>query len=408
MYNKFNAMMYQKNKIKKVMIILSVFFGIASLGTIGWSIYLKNVMHRSMTFSQDSLRKPVNSTDIINVSVKRTNTWVEEDKSIVTAYDVIFINTKDFDFSNWEIKLQIPKGSFLENTWNCNAEIQKDELFITPKEKRNEIIKQNSQETFGFIIHSKAFFEFDCAEVSGTEIHHISKNFVFNICCLIMLILTSMLVISIIIYHSMLSQIKKHEQEMLHDSILIEQTMKTFTTFIDNKDPYTRGHSTRVAAYTKEIARRMGFNETETRNMYYAGLMHDIGKITISDEILNKTSHLSDNEWGLIKQHTANGAELLKNFTILPVINDAVLYHHERYDGNGYINRLKGDDIPIVARIVCVADSYDAMSANRCYRLKFSEERIIMELQRCAGKQFDPSVVEIMIEIIKDGTVYKL
>ena len=100
-----------------------------------------------MTFSQDSLRKPVNSTNIINVSVKRTNTWVEEDKSIVTAYDVIFINTKDFDFSNWEIKLQIPKGSFLENTWNCNAEIQKDELFITPKEKRNEIIKQNSQET---------------------------------------------------------------------------------------------------------------------------------------------------------------------------------------------------------------------------------------------------------------------
>ena len=401
-------MMYQKNKIKKVVIILGLCFGIVSIGTIGWSIYLKNVMHRYMTYSQDSLRKPVNSTNILNVSVKRTNTWVEEDKSLVTAYDVTFINTKDFDFSGWEIKLQVQEESFLENTWNCNCDIHKNELFITPKEKRNEVIKHNSQETFGFIIHSKKFFEFSSASISGTEIHHIYNDFVFNIFCLLTLILASMFTISVLIYYSTLSQIKKHEQEMLHDNILIEQTMKTFTTFIDNKDPYTRGHSTRVASYTKEIARRMGFDETETRNMYYAGLMHDIGKITISDDILNKTSHLSDNEWGLIKQHTANGAELLKNFTILPVINDAVLYHHERYDGNGYINRLKGDDIPIVARIVCVADSYDAMSANRCYRLKFSEERILMELQRCAGKQFDPQVVKIMIDIIKDGTVYKL
>ena len=152
----------------------------------------------------------------------------------------------------------------------------------------------------------------------------------------------------------------------------------------------------------------MGFSPKEQQYAYYAGLMHDIGKITIKDEVLNKTTRLSTDEWEMIQKHTINGAELLKNFTILPLINDAVLYHHERYDGTGYINRLKGEDIPLIARTVCIADSYDAMATNRCYRLKFSEERIINELTRCAGKQFDPKIVPVMVSIISDGTVYKL
>ena len=99
---------------------------------------------------------------------------------------------------------------------------------------------------------------------------------------------------------------------------------------------------------------------------------------------------------------------LLKNFTILPEINDAVLYHHERFDGTGYMNRLSGKDIPLVARMVGIADAFDAMNTNRCYRLKFSEERIISEMDRCRGKQFDPDIVPYLISMIKDGTIYKL
>ena len=197
-------------------------------------------------------------------------------------------------------------------------------------------------------------------------------------------------------------------QSMLKILIPGIKTMSTFSSFIDNKDPYTRGHSQRVANYTREMIKRMGYSPSDQQYAYYAGLMHDIGKITIKDEVLNKTTRLSTDEWEMIQKHTTNGAELLKNFTILPLINDAVLYHHERYDGNGYINRLKGENIPLIARVVCIADSYDAMATNRCYRLKFSEERIIKELERCAGKQFDPDIVPVMISIIADGTIYKL
>ena len=200
--------------------------------------------------------------------------------------------------------------------------------------------------------------------------------------------------------------ITKQRQE--HDNQIIEQTMKTFSNFIDNKDTYTQGHSTRVAAYAREIAKRMGLDQQTQLTFYYAGLMHDIGKLTVADDVLNKTSRLSTEEWTLIQQHTTNGAMLLKNFTILPEINDAVLYHHERFDGTGYMNRLSGKDIPLVARIVGIADAYDAMNTNRCYRLKFSEERIISELDRCRGKQFDPDIVPYLISMIKDGTVYRL
>ena len=200
----------------------------------------------------------------------------------------------------------------------------------------------------------------------------------------------------------------KEKKQQKRDNEFIEQTMKSFTNFIDNKDPYTSGHSIRVANFTKEIARRMGFDEQNQLNMYYAALMHDIGKITVPDEILMKQTTLSTDEWERIQKHTENGVRLLKDFTVLPIIKDAVLYHHERYDGNGYVSKLKGEQIPLVARIVCIADSFDAMTSNRYYRLKFSDDRTIKELERCAGKQFDPNIVVHMIEMIKDGTVHSL
>lgn len=189
--------------------------------------------------------------------------------------------------------------------------------------------------------------------------------------------------------------------------LIIRQTMKTFVSFIDNKDPYTQDHSLRVARITKEIAKRLGYDKEKCRVYYYAGLMHDIGKITIADEILNKRTSLSNDEWEIIHQHTTNGAKLLNKFTVFPEVGDAVLYHHERYDGTGYINRLKGKNIPEVARVVCIADSYDAMAKVRSYRLPYSEERIIGEFERCAGKQFDPDLIPYLISMIRDGTVYK-
>lgn len=202
-----------------------------------------------------------------------------------------------------------------------------------------------------------------------------------------------------------ISVLKKQKED---NDIFLDQVMKTFVNFIDSKDEYTKGHSNRVALYSQALAKQLGLPPETQHNMYYMGLMHDIGKLTIPQDILNKTSHLSSEEWEVIKMHTQNGVKLLKDFTILPSLKDAVLYHHERYDGMGYVYQLKGDDIPLSARIVCVADSFDAMNSNRCYRLKYSKDRIIQELDRCSGKQFDPLIAKAMIELIKNGTIDSL
>ncbi len=214
--------------------------------------------------------------------------------------------------------------------------------------------------------------------------------------------------IYLLVHGHMAEKIKYFIAKEEKDSILIDQVMKTFVNFIDAKDEYTRGHSSRVANYCRALTKQLGYNEEMQQDMYYMGLMHDIGKMTVPDEILNKTSHLSADEWEVIQLHTQNGANLLKDFTIMPSLKDAVLYHHERYDGKGYLHQLKGEDIPLAARIICVADSFDAMNTNRCYRLKYSRDRIIQELNRCAGTQFDPLIAKAMIELIKNGTIESL
>ena len=363
---------------------------------------------KTSIISQISTKPPVDRYNRIYFAITKENSWTESNDMNLYSYDGLLANTTDKDFKDWCIKLKIPETTIIANTWNCYAYIENDYLYIKSEENRSSKINSKSDKDFGFLLISENDLVFRSVTIYGRICRKFRTNFLF-ILCIIMSVLSAIaslygLVLQRIIFNQ--RQFTKQRQE--HDNQIIEQTMKTFTNFIDNKDTYTQGHSTRVAAYVREMAKRMGMSEQEQLNIYYAGLMHDIGKLTIADEVLNKTSRLSSEEWNLIQQHTTNGAALLKNFTILPEVNDAVLYHHERYDGTGYINRLSGKEIPLVARMVGIADSYDAMNTNRCYRLKFSEERIISELERCRGKQFDPDLVPYLISMIKDGTIYKL
>lgn len=186
---------------------------------------------------------------------------------------------------------------------------------------------------------------------------------------------------------------------------IIEQALKTFANTIDAKDKYTNGHSVRVASYSLEIAKKLKLSKDEQERIYYIALLHDIGKIGISDKILNKPGKLTSEEREIIMSHPAIGGEILKDFSSLPGISEGARYHHERYDGTGYNEGLKGEEIPFFARIICVADSYDAMSSARCYRKDMEAERIISELQSNAGTQFDPKIVAIMLELIAEGRV---
>lgn len=207
--------------------------------------------------------------------------------------------------------------------------------------------------------------------------------------------------ITVLALYARINRMKRRQKEYKE---IIEQSFKTFAGTIDAKDKYTNGHSLRVANYSREIARRMDMDKDEQEHIYYVALMHDIGKIGIPDSILNKPGKLTDEERKIIQQHPVIGAEILKDYTAIPEIAEGAKYHHERYDGKGYCEGLSGEDIPLIARIIGVADTYDAMSSRRCYRDTLPSEVIIEELKRVAGTQLDPKIVPLILEMIEDGT----
>ena len=180
------------------------------------------------------------------------------------------------------------------------------------------------------------------------------------------------------------------------------QMVQTLSTAIDAKDQYTNGHSLRVSEYSVMIATELGWNEKQIENLKYAALLHDIGKIGIPDTILNKPSRLTDTEYDVIKSHTTIGADILRNVTIIDDAEIVARHHHERYDGNGYPDHLEAENIPYTARIVAIADAYDAMNSRRVYRKSLPKEKIRQELVRGRGSQFDPDLLDIFIKIFDE------
>lgn len=185
---------------------------------------------------------------------------------------------------------------------------------------------------------------------------------------------------------------------------ILKQSMETFAHAIDAKDKDTNGHSIRVATYSREIAKRMGMSEEDQEKIYYVAMLHDIGKIGVPDSILKKPGKLTEEEVQMIRNHPSIGGEILQDFTAIDGISEGARYHHERYDGRGYNEGLKGEEIPLFARIICVADSYDTMSSRRVYKEHHDEQYILKELEECSGKQFDPNIVPYMVDMIKDRT----
>jgi response regulator RpfG family c-di-GMP phosphodiesterase len=186
------------------------------------------------------------------------------------------------------------------------------------------------------------------------------------------------------------------------EAILV-QTVLAASKALDAKDPYTCRHSERVAQYASEIARNLNLEEKKINSIYNISLVHDIGKIGIPDALLMKPVSLTDSEYELIKEHVKIGSNILRDFTGIENIYEGILYHHERYDGCGYVFGLKAEEIPIEARIIAIADSVDAMYSTRPYRKGQSVEVIINELIKGKGKQFDPKLVDIMIDLIHTG-----
>lgn len=211
---------------------------------------------------------------------------------------------------------------------------------------------------------------------------------------------------------SLEKEVDKRTAELIESERKVKQLslqmVKTLASAIDAKDTYTNGHSMRVAKYSKEIAKRLNKPEEEIEEIYLIALLHDIGKIGIPDAIINKASKLTDEEYCIIKTHPGIGAEILQNVPEMPNIAIGAHWHHERFDGRGYPDGLAGESIPEIARIIAVADAYDAMTSRRSYRSALPQQVVREEIVKGSGFQFDPNLAGIMLQMIDEDANYKM
>lgn len=373
--------------------------------------------------------------------------------SVGIIYEIVLKNTSDAVITDWTADVYMPEFMWLNNGWNgklefCqttsgeeltqlidlreyqSVEIELDHYFdhtgpMIPLDKGDKFIyhpskadnefplvphsdteEVNSSAIIGFIVYvpDKGL---DYAPVFDNVVfrYHLSRNPWSDplfITLVALDIIWLVLIIGLVMSHIRVRQLVKQQK---HDAQIIEQSIKTFINFIEAKDPNTKGHSERVAEITYALAEAMGFSSRECDNIRCIALMHDCGKIAIPVNILQKPAKLTDEEYEIIKRHTTVGGDMLRDFSSIKDMDLGALCHHERYDGKGYPKGLKGEEIPLIARIICVADSLDAMNSNRCYRTRLTKEIIIDELEKNKGKQFDPDIVEHILKLIKQGVI---
>ena len=198
------------------------------------------------------------------------------------------------------------------------------------------------------------------------------------------------------------------EQRLRLAQKLFDETVLALAQTIDAKDAYTQGHSQRVADYSVKIAAMNGASVEEQRDIFCMGLLHDIGKIGIPDAIINKPSRLTDEEYAVIKSHTVIGSTILANIEQFPKLAIGARHHHERYDGRGYPDGLRGEKIPVEARIIAVADAYDAMTSKRSYRNTLPQEKVRSEIEKGRDLQFDARFADIMLQMIDEDVNFTM
>ena len=416
-----------------------------------------NTVHRSVftdssLFGEDELK----DTDVSVHAVPRNSTWTKlfdlENKGLTThnfqafTYDFTISNSTRDEISDFNFKLTFDQEVYLLSAWNGAIEVHQningDELVATIPDLREfdagdydlktvvfdgevlirmkpgDYIKyipsssMNAMEvpiepyegtTPGIILYVAIGQDINASTLELEYVFH--RKLTNEPLFLVALCGLAVWLIAQLIFAITSAQIKKYTERHERDNEIIEESIETFTGFIDAKDPYTNGHSKRVAKYTRLIAEEMGFEGEELDRIYYIALLHDCGKIGVPDNILGKPGRLTDDEFEVIKSHTIRGGEILSSFKSLNNAGEGALYHHERYDGKGYPEGRAAEDIPLIARMICVADSFDAMNSNRVYRNKLTKEDIFNEISVNKGKQFDPKIADVFLRLIKDGKI---
>lgn len=243
------------------------------------------------------------------------------------------------------------------------------------------------------------------ADISMDEIKDYTRNLVLIIVSIAVVFLSACVFIGLKMH---INTNKAEELELLRnqqqrDKQLLREIIESFAKVIDMKDSYTQGHSFRVAKYTATLAKELGYDDDTIEHYYNIALMHDIGKVSIPDQVLNKPGKLTDDEFQTIKSHTSRGADVLKSISLMPDVIVGAKAHHERPDGKGYPNGLKGDEIPRVAQIIAVADTFDAMYSDRPYRNRMNYDKAVSIIKEASGTQLTPDVVDAFVRLAQKG-----
>lgn len=376
---------------------------IALLGTAFYCIEQSKILH---TYNV-TLDTPYSSSNDIFIEMWLSKQWYssgfDKNKNIGAQYNAILTNSSKYYFKVWTVQFEYSSDLTIDSSWNGKYTVNGNQVSFIPKGDQM-IIAPGSSITLGTIMYSTEVMTLESYKLKGYK--EVSLNNLSIFWVLIALFITW--------YCTLISYIAIHYKTIMYrdrlalDSKIISQSIDTLANFIDAKDAYTKNHSKRVAAYSAELGYRLNMPESEVKSLYYIALMHDCGKIGIPDYLLNKKSKLTDEEYRIIQSHTVMGAKMLADFIAIPNVPHGAHYHHERFDGQGYPKGLKGTNIPLCARIICIADAYDAMSSTRCYRKALSKEKVLSEMLNNSGKQFDPEINMIMISLIKNGFVDKI
>lgn len=450
-----------KDFIKKAWMFWIVLAVLAISGiALVYNMYMFNSMERTMLIDETG------GDALISIAPRggATDTWIkrqqdEDGNEIIydgVIYDLTISNHSSWKMNSWSLQITMPEDCYVNNAWcgkiefhqdvaskeksqtldlrtctadgteyTVNALLMDNDLMIpmnkgdyiiylpSETDKENEIRSVDYETTdypyvtSGFIIYyDEANRTTPIEFTDGVLTYTLHMDFLDSVWAKIWLVAIVLWIMGFISYIFVSIKMKKMLEKVENDARIIKESMSAFMGFIDAKDPYTNGHSRRVAAYSKKLALKYGLSEEQAQKIYYMGLMHDCGKIGVPDSILTKPGKLTDEEYRVIQTHTTIGGKILENFTSIEYMKEAAMYHHERYDGKGYPSHLKGEEIPLVARIICVADSFDAMNSNRCYRAHLTPEEIVDQIEKNKGTQFDPKIADCLLELLKEGSIH--
>lgn len=359
-----------------------------------------------------------NGDFILKLEIPEDKRWVNDEGTPNQNYGEQFNFWVDAnngaELTNWKLTISFTDDIFelikIDSSWNVDLETLTSsvkEISVTAEKGLTiETLKQKETNKFGFILLVKnKITEENFENFQYTLTGEFHKELISYPLLWVLIFLYFVYLGLFIAYVVVRLKERNFEKFKENSYSIISQSMNAFASLIDVKDPYTKDHSARVSFYSVKIARKLNLSDEEVRNIAYIALMHDCGKLVIEDDILSKPDKLTPEEYEEMKTHTTHGGKALENITSIKGIKDGAMYHHEHYDGSGYPKGLKGEEIPLYARIIGVADALDAMSSDRCYRKKLPKDKIIEELKSCSGSQFDPKIASIVIDMINNNEI---